>query len=619
MKIDQINILNFKSIKNSGFINLEKDITILAGKNESGKTTILEAIEAFNTSKEIPVDAKPIDDLNAIPEIIISFTLIEKEKIELINGFNKYYSKEKCEKPNITISKKYPNKYELYSGELLTIFDESSNERIKSLIDERNAYILKNKALSISLGINPQHIYLKNQKFEDILTNLKKEFEFLSKDEIKSKLSNEQNQEISSLIEKEKLVIEGINSNALIKQDLLAFFLKITPQFTYFSSFDNMLDFETPINQIDSKPTVSKFIKLLGVDTSILINPSITSQEKKNHLRGKSITITGDFLSYWEQGKIELQADINGENLLIGFIEEGNNNIFRMDQRSKGFQWFLSFYILLNTPKSIDSGSEKFLLIDEPGLYLHAKAQKDVLKVLENLSNNIPCIYSTHSPYLIEPEKLHRIRLVFKENKEGTIIEEDFYKISDKETLTPIMTAIGLEITNGITNPEHQNNVVIEGKSDWFYLTAFRKFLDNGDLNFIYGGGTGNMPIVSSILVGWGCKVVLLFDNDKGGKDGRKNIKSHWIDLNLAILEVTKAPNKTIEDLFTVQDFKKLVLEDEKLTYTTSNSDYLKSSEKNKAMIARKFLSNIDIKKDDISEETKKGFISLFSEIVKSF
>jgi predicted ATP-dependent endonuclease of OLD family len=300
---------------------------------------------------------------------------------------------------------------------------------------------------------------------------------------------------------------------------------------------------------------------------------------------------------------------------MFGFVEQGKDEIFKMEQRSKGFQWFLSFYIQSNL--SDDKKGQHYLLVDEPGLYLHAKAQRDVLSVLEKRSNEVPVIFSTHSPYLIEPDKLNRVQLVFKDKKNGTIVESKLHKISDKETLTPILTAIGLELTSGILNTEKFLNVIVEGPSDFYYYNAFKKIFGNKNLNFIYGGGSGNMPKIGTILHGWGCQVIYLFDNDQGKKDGEKNLTTNWLVDKSQIEVITKKPSSNdirIEDLFTLEDFVKYVLlEDEAKKYTINNSEYVKKNKFDKVLLAKNFLSSIEDIKVNISKTTKDNFKKVFN------
>ena len=82
MEIKSFRIRNYRSIKDSGVCHLSgDDITILAGKNESGKTAILEALEDFAAKKQIRDEAIPLDDPESKPEI--SIALNQQQDVKL--------------------------------------------------------------------------------------------------------------------------------------------------------------------------------------------------------------------------------------------------------------------------------------------------------------------------------------------------------------------------------------------------------------------------------------------------------------------------------------------------------------------------------------------------------
>ena len=124
------------------------------------------------------------------------------------------------------------------------------------------------------------------------------------------------------------------------------------------------------------------------------------------------------------------------------------------------------------------------------------------------------------------------------------------------------------------------------------------------------------MGMVGTILEGWGANVTYLYDNDQGKKDGTKNLKA-WKVLPEAIKSVLKKDDTTIADIFSVDDFKNLVLEDKKISYTTSNSEYVKSltPRQDKVLFARKFLQKAKAGSITLSAETKKNVSDLFKEI----
>ena len=133
---------------------------------------------------------------------------------------------------------------------------------------------------------------------------------------------------------------------------------------------------------------------------------------------------------------------------------------------------------------------------------MHARAQKDLLNVLDNHTSSYPVVFSTHSPYLITEDNLENVRLVEKQARKTTILGKiHAHDSADKETLTPILTAIGLGVNDSITNLEQKNNVVVEGPEDVFYLQAFKYLLPEDsrpNTNYINGGGAGNRTLVQT-------------------------------------------------------------------------------------------------------------------------
>jgi hypothetical protein len=167
----------------------------------------------------------------------------------------------------------------------------------------------------------------------------------------------------------------------------------------------------------------------------------------------------------------------------------------------------------------------------------------------------------------------------------------------------------------GIASVDKTNNVIVEGPSDVFYLNAFKLLTKGTGANFIFGGGIGNMPIVGTILHGWGCKVLYLYNNDQGKKDGSKNLTRNWLVAPELILAVLGTPG-SVEDLFTPSDFCKQVLGDENRKYTESNSEFVKKAKLDKVLLAKKFLEKVQNSKlVHLEQETLKRIKALFDEI----
>ncbi len=578
MKLKKFKITNFKSITDSGDCYLTDTITILAGKNESGKTSILEALEDFDTDKKIRESAKPIKSPESVPEISITF-IVEKDTIKEILEEIKSPLKA-TDDLEIEIIKTFPDVYSFGEATLQNeIFGGKELEKIqKSIKDKWNkikAIRTKYEALGGSLFDFEFSDFAREKtlfvNFKNATTPNVAQIEEKERD-IFSKLLTEIEADINNL---ENLFATETKFLEALKQWI--------PNFILFNSFEDIFPNKIPFAELEK----NEWIKDLSVisDLKITTIKGTDDRGKEKHKDDINIKLNKDYEKFWTQDVSNLSVNWDSEHLYFWIKEDGYP--YEPSLRSKGRQWHLAFYIKVSA--RANEKIPNIILIDEPGLFLHAKAQEDILGKLEDSAKEVQLIFSTHSPYLLEADKLNRVRLVHRSKKTGTEIENKVHALADKETLTPILTAIGLELNAGISALDKVNNAVVEGPSDVYYLNAFKKILSKDSVNFIFGGGCGNMPYVGTILHGWGGKVIYLYDNDQGKKDGEKNLQDNWLVTKDLILSVLNTAG-SIEDIFSPSDFKKFVLGDENKTYTETNSAHVKKAKLDKVLIAKKFL-----------------------------
>lgn len=605
MELVKFRIKNYKSIVDSGDCYFSKQMTVLAGKNESGKTSILEALEDFHEGKTIRDTAKPIRG-DGVPEVSITFNLAKDEINELLAaaGVEQVTTSDAA----ITLTKKY--------GVATYSIDPESRGNI-NLPNNYNetAKLAQDTYKKIESAIRktpnalktPKHEKQKLSEFKNELVNFKTQVVAASDipDEVRSQIKEEAETLENSVDEyyaREKRVTAFVAE--LVKSQL--------PYFILFSSFED----EFPQSIDFASLAANDWAKDLEQvsDFRIAKITSTNDQERRNHQESVNAEFTDKFKKFWTQDEIKLQIEKEGQKINF-WIDEGGTQ-YLPSQRSKGQQWYMSFYIKI-VARLMD-GKPNVILIDEPGLYLHAKAQKDLLAVLLEHSSTYPVIFSTHSPYLITEETIENVRLVEKpSNKEGTKIlgKIHAHATADKETLTPILTAIGLGMNDSITNLEQKDNVVVEGPEDVFYLQAFKRLVDDRlATNFINGGGASNTGMIGAILEGWGANVSYLFDNDQGKVDGEKRL-GLWKVMPEAIKIVLKEKSKTIADVLSVDDFKKYVLEKPESKYTTSNSEYIKTQKLDKVLLARKFLQKVKTEVVAVDKASKKNIEELFKAI----
>jgi len=580
MKIEKFRIKNYKSIIDSGDCYLTDTISILAGKNESGKTSILEALEDFDLDNKIREAAKPIKLPDAVPEISITF-IVEKDTVNEIIEEIKSPLKATAD-IEIKIIKTFPDNYSFGESTLQNeIFGGKEVEKVqKSIKDKWNK--VKN--------IRTKYEALGGSLFDFEFSNFANEKTFFSKFKNAitpniAQVDEKERDHFSKLLAEVETEINNLENLFTTETKFLNAFKKCIPNFILFNSFEDIFPNKIPFAALEK----NEWIKDLSVisDLKIATIKGTDDRGKEKHKDDVNIKLNKDYERFWSQDVSNLSVNWDSEHLYFWIKEDGYP--YEPSLRSKGRQWHLAFYIKVSA--RANENVPNIILIDEPGLFLHAKAQEDILGKLEDSAKEVQLIFSTHSPYLLEADKLNRIRLVHRNKKLGTRIENKVHALADKETLTPILTAIGLELNSGIATLDKINNVIVEGPSDFYYLNAFKKILNKNSVNFIFGGGAGNMPFIGTILHGWGCKVLYLYDNDQGKKDGEKNLKDNWLvakDLICSVLNNTGS----IEDIFSSLNFKEFVLGDMTKTYSEKNSEYVKKNKLNKVLLSKQILES---------------------------
>ena len=375
------------------------------------------------------------------------------------------------------IIKQFPDSYSIsnVSLEELKLKDDT---KIKKEIDSKIQILRKLHKKHSQIGGEVPSLNLDN--ITDFTTSVS-QFETITTPNLGTISSENDKTEFSNNIKELKediKILEKLNNVEI--EFLCALKGKWIPYFILFNSFDDIFPNKIPFSELDTNEWIRDLSIISNLDTKTIINSIDRTKEK--HKDDVNITLNDDYKKFWTQDMSNLSINWDSENLYFWIKEEGYS--YEPSLRSKGRQWHLAFYIKVSTRAKEDLPN--IILIDEPGLFLHAKAQKDILGKLEDSTKEAQLIFSTHSPYLLESEKLNRIRLIFRTEEDGTKVENKVHALADKETLTPILTAIGLELNTGITNIDKKENVVVEGPSDTFYLERFKQILNNSNLNFVF-------------------------------------------------------------------------------------------------------------------------------------
>jgi hypothetical protein len=285
-------------------------------------------------------------------------------------------------------------------------------------------------------------------------------------------------------------------------------------------------------------------------------------------------------------------------------------------QRSRGVRWFLSFYMELKASANLDR--PMVLLVDEPGVSLHARAQEDVLKVFEDIKDKIQIIYTTHSPHLVEINKLHRILAVQRDDLDSMrstsrILDPLQLASASPDTLTPLQSILGNPM-GGEGFSSKCFNLIVNDTGSFYMLNAIILLMGfKGKVCVIPSTNVSSIPLLCNMMMGWGLDfAVLLFENDDEVHMS-EHLKSSVFRTDGNNREIIiRMPGAFLnsEDILSTLDFKNYLLETRE-GIPVPNSVYLREKELPRNFLLSRFLSNVKtgkIKASDFDEETIENF-----------
>ena len=592
MQLVKVIIKNFLSIKEEQVLKLNNGITSIVGLNESGKTSILKAIEKLN-GKKITKNEKNKSMKNDESYIYGIFKLTEDE----IKNINK----------NIPDIYKYPEDITLYLK--ILIDDEDGIGYYILTLDDQNNYVEINLKYIEKIRNNLQKL-IKNNNEIDInkLNELSTDKEikaFLTNIANTNDISEEQREKINEIIEKvdSQLWIDYIPEYEIIK----------------FSSFEDVLKEKFTIEEIEKDKKVQNIFKIAKIDIKE-IKENIENNEELalQDIESKYVDIvTKKFKNIFIQvdDNFKLKIRIGSANKDITFSTQDkttNTDSIPIDARSDGFKWYLSMYLTLYDYIENNDKNNKILLLDEPNLYLHAEAQKDLLnRVFKEEFKDLQIIYTTHSPYMIDASNTFSIRIVEKDDqtyiynstREYALTKEE---LKDVDALTPLMTALHLNVANELILDKNDNIIVVEGIQDVYVLKAMIEKLNYikkfQNIKFVPCFGSEKVPYMFGYLYGLGYNTYILVDADKGGKSAYIQITNKENDNPLKDIVLTYG--KTL-------DFKTNIL----LESLFSKNDKETLLPNKSTILYKNILDNVD--NIDFEKETLDSFKSLLDMIIE--
>ena len=562
MKLVKAQVQYFRSILDSTEVEIQEDVTCLVGKNESGKTAFLEALRRLNPAQGNP----KFVTVQHYPAWLEKRHRRQGKDLESVKAITTWFRLEQFDSDSLTTE----------LGEGVFNSDEVIVSRTYGGTQYFNYSADEKRAVSNLIG----EVDLPSGIAEDV--NSLESFDMLQKKVTGLReASDEQSKAAADRLDEE--ISDYLGDNESFSRLVLDELAKLVPKFFYFAEYSRLPGIveirellENPDENLnDGERTAKSLLMQAGAENDYLLNPEY--EPRKRELENVANEITQDVLDYWTTNtNLRVQIDISMETEDDEYGEQqavldklhvrmwDNEHMLSLpfEERSSGFQWFFSFLAAFSEYER--NNDPVIILLDEPGVGLHARAQADFLRFIdERLAQRCQVIYTTHSPFMIQPGRLERARVVEDRGRnEGATVSSDIF-VTDSDTLFPLQGALGYDLAQNLfIGP---NNLVIEGTSDYLFLSIMSSYLidkkkvglDNR-WTLLPVGGADAVPTFVALLGGKKLDFTVLVDSRREGHQKLNSLSKRGYLERTRIITVGQILDKDsgdIEDLFTPEEY----------------------------------------------------------------
>ena len=609
MRLVKVCVREFKSVLDSNEFDVG-DVTCLVGKNEAGKTAVLQALYRLH----------PIVEKDAHFDVTEDFPRLDVEDYEQDVSTGKRRTQTKAIEATFALTDvdiapaKAAFGANVFDSDAVTL-SRGYDKTFSVNVDVNEHAAVKTLVAAAKLPAAVRKEAMKQQTFATLqayLTSSATKQQQAYQDAVNAADAIEDVTQKASALEKAKSLQESAEARQLrssipnVEAGLFGMYIwqqylkKQLPKFLYFDEYYQMtgqvnvekLKERQAENRLENSDHPMLGLLALGrLNLDQLLNPQNT-QALKNKLEGASNHLSNKILQYWSQNKhLHVRFDVrpalpgdpapemnvaNTTNLWGEVYDSAHGATVRLGTRSRGFVWFFSFLAWFSQQRR--EGIPLILLLDEPGLVLHASAQGDLLRYIEaELKPHHQVIYTTHSPFMVDPKNFDRVRIVrdrsmeadsqLPREKRGSKVFSDILE-ADPDSLFPLQGALGYDIAQTLfVGP---NSLVIEGASDLIYLPVISDVLGgakrialNPHWTLTPVGGSGKVQTFVSLLGAQkGLNIATLIDLQKCDQQKIQHIYKKKLLKKKQVLtfaDFTGTEEADIEDMFSPDFFLDLV------------------------------------------------------------
>lgn len=568
MRLKKVQIYGFRSIEKMEIPFDGNGHKILVGKNESGKSNILSALNLL--SGNIGFDQKDKKELYSETPFVSFYFDLETHEID------------KC---RIKFVEKFPAGQEANLTENLTVksfFEEHSKYLLYVVVCGKNGY-WAHRQLDKSLKIQDGWYSVGQNVVNYGLHEKIPPGEYINDEYIKNQLHANDQEALRNCLS--PISLEDVCK--FLRQTIrgIAAPADYTFPIRYWRYDAQEHDLPSSVARVafSQKPDSCIPLKNMFLLSNIKedeIHGRISEANNQGHNQLRNLfnhvnAKTNAYIkrSWQEYNNVEIELRSDGEKIVIGIKD--SKNTFDFEQRSDGFRRFISFLLLISTEFDTRQYPETpLILIDEPETGLHPSSAKDLKNKLIELGQKTTIVYATHSISMIDTENVKN-NLIVSKNNENTTIEEA------KEDGTSPAENVYQAIGHSIYEDLKKKNILLEGYTDKQPLRLFMKGKDWKDLGICYTEGGKNLKTVISLLDLASRKYFVLSDGDEAAKQRKKDMgnPAYWYtyeDLDNAAITIEDFYNEDFFMSIAQKILKKYGIEVKDLVLQTEN-DRIKS------------------------------------------
>jgi predicted ATP-dependent endonuclease of OLD family len=562
------------------------DLASFIGRNESGKTTILEALTLLNKDNklsELDLCDEMSEELKSETTIVEGeFDLGEKE-IKLIQ--ERFPDIDNIKKIRLYRTQRHP-KVQYDFGDV-KISDEA-NKRINSWENfvEKIQGFVSSIPHSVRIKLDTKFLEGNAPRTRDVFNNMMAEFN----NQIYLTASHEK--QVISDWEKIHQNLDRTYDSLLIgtsERSALENFVeeKLHPRFVYFSDYKKILgniDLDEflkeskgirpkgleYIEEFDKAETVKNLFYLAELDTDKLEEVHTSPSRLIKLLHTASRKLTDRLNPAWKGDPIHVELRYNPSNILSVVISDVHRdgtitNTGLLNRRAEGFKWTFSFIVNFAAETQRSELKEAILLLDEPARNLHPTQQRGISDLLKGLAGSNQILYATHSPFMIfdyTPGNLLVVEL--DKRKHLSHIYYDYWN-ADDSTLVPVLYGLSRGLVESIPDREIGVNsrpvIIVETMVDSIYLNAFDKFLKDPNLsmnplNIVPAYNKNSVLPLSIFYRNHGYNTFVLLGNSDLSRQISTQLQANGFkSVQIIFFELSGQPKQTIEDFVVIEDY----------------------------------------------------------------